>query len=261
MNISVTRFFMFFILSFILPYSVSSYSSAMIHGGKITWKDVNGYVFVITNTINVINVEPGLPCAGGGCQIRLYSIKDDLILAKLPASATLDEVRNALRVQGQTMLETGPSLCLTIITQKYLQDYPRGCNQNPDAGLPPEEPDPPVTPPLTCYIGSGTINHLVASTKVNLDRAETEVSVNCTGSTNVRVQALNYYPNNGGVTLKGPDTLKSLISIDGISAEQGVVKRVDTYRIFTVRSELRSAAKEVVGGEYSGSLIIAVTTE
>lgn len=257
MNISVVRFF---ILSFILHYSVNSYGAAVISGGKITWKDVNGYVFVITNTIKVINDGVGLPCAGNGCEIRLYSIKDDLIIARLPASATLDQLRDAVRVQGQTTLETGPRLCLTIITQRLLQDYPRGCNQNPDAGTPPE-PDVPVIPPLTCYIGSGTINHLVSSTNVNLDRAETEVSVNCTGSTNVRVQALNYSPNNGGVTLKGPDTLNSLISIDGISAEQGVVKRVDTYGKFTVRSELRSAAKAIAGGEYSGSLIIVVTTQ
>ncbi|WP_411751854.1 hypothetical protein [Serratia sp. (in: enterobacteria)] len=132
-------------------------------------------------------------------------------------------------------------------------------NFNSEAGIiPPVEPPPP---PLSCNIGSGTINHQVASTSVDRDSASTTVSVSCTGSTTVRVRALNYNPNNGGVTLNGPDTLKSLIAIDNTSAEIGTVKRVDYYRNFTVSSELRSAAKEIAGGEYSGSLIIVVTTE
>jgi hypothetical protein len=148
---------------------------------------------------------------------------------------------------------------LGINTSRVSQGSYIPSNFNSEAGIiPPVDPPPP---PLSCNIGSGTINHLVASTSVDRDIASTTVSVSCTGSTTVRVRALNYYPNNGGVTLNGPDTLKSLIAIDGISAEQGTVKRVDYYRNFTVSSELRSAAKEIAGGEYSGSLIIVVATQ
>ncbi len=180
---------------------------------------------------------------------------------ELPPKTTLAEMQELISaLQGQTIYRAGPSLCFAIFIGLTISEFPRNCSRNPSAGVPPKEPDPPVTPPVTCNIGSGTINHQVTSTGVDRDSASTTVSVSCTGSTTVRVQALNYYPNNGGVTLNGPDTFKSLIAIDNTSAEIGSVKRVDYYRNFTVSSELRSAAKEIAGGEYSGSLIIVVTT-
>jgi hypothetical protein len=264
MNTLVTRFFIFCILSFILPYSVTSYSYAAFDGGILEWKDVNGKVFIITNTVKVKNMGLGLPCEVTGCAVFIESGAMQLIGGReLPIKGTtLADVQRLIdSVQGQTIYRAGPSLCLTIGVNGSIQDFPRGCYGNAGAGVPPKEPDPPVTPPLTCNIGSGTINHLVASTSADRDSASTTVSVSCTGSTTVRVRAPYYDPNNGGMTLNGPDTLKSLIAIDGISAERGAVRRVDYYRNFTVSSELRSAANEIAGGEYSGSLIIVVATE
>ncbi|CAI1195241.1 MrpH family fimbial adhesin [Serratia liquefaciens] len=180
---------------------------------------------------------------------RTYTRVTDLTQAQLVAFLQTTGDVGVATNDRHTYFALGVNTSLGFAASYIPRDY------NSESGMiPPVEPPPPA---LSCSITTGTIDHgQLASTSVNGRSANTPLFVDCNGTTNVQVRALS-----DDMTLtNGTETLKSLITIDGKSAVLGVVKRVANSGSFTINSELRSAATEIAGGVYGGTLIILVDT-
>lgn len=130
---------------------------------------------------------------------------------------------------------------------------PRNGNTT-EGGVPPTE----VKPPLQCSISDGIINHgSLSAAEVEQHIAITTVQLFCNGSANALIRSENYVPATG-VILRGPGTLYSTVTINGMSAERGVQVHANNTASIPITSVLKGKG-QIIAGSYSGSIVLVVT--
>lgn len=241
-------------------------AAAYLSSGKITWEWRGGFAYIVSSTVTAINRpdSPGTRACPGGCKVWVSTTGWDTTPKELPATATIQQVNDALRgLVGPTEIAMAPfvkGLCITLwrpppATYPYVQDVPRGCNDNPDLGEPPISPP---DPPLSCSLRDANIDHgAIDGTVADGHSSRTNVSVSCNGRTTVSVVSNSYDPSRG-VTLNGPGGLKSFVTLDGKPADQGVRVDVNNSASISVVSTLQGNG-EIAAGQYYGTVVLVAT--
>lgn len=122
-------------------------------------------------------------------------------------------------------------------------------------GIPPTE----VVPPLSCSLSDGTINHgTINNTEIDQHSASTSLWVSCTRTADVSIRA-TAYDSVKGVTLGGSNLIHSKVTIDGVAANIGVTRRVDTSSSVRIMSVLTTSGSTPPGGVYEGAITLVTT--
>ncbi|CAI1835730.1 Uncharacterised protein [Serratia fonticola] len=253
----------------LLLYSSNTYSTASLTDGKIKWEIRNGQAYVISHNIRVMNVGPNKLVCPNTCSMYLTVVPGGTgYNVQFPRNTTLEKI-NAV-IQGPDFIgwsdipvkdPAHAKLCLTLHIyngigwDQGMQDRPKGCQSNPEAGEPPVGP---IEPPVSCSLSNGELNHGVidsAITDGNVSR--TNLSLTCSKSATVRIKANAYQPADG-VALNGPGGLRSFVTLNGVAADPGITVKANNSASISVESMLRGAGN-IAAGSYSGSITLVTT--
>ncbi|CAI0858310.1 hypothetical protein [Serratia fonticola] len=264
MNISTSRFLLLPIIFLFFLYPSDGYSIAFISGGKLDWVNNGGFVSITSNTITFENRGNTNLCPYE-CSISIFASGDsgtDIAAIIVPGNTTIPIINAYMKMLiNNNKLRAANNLCVYFISattpNKYEeQEYPETCKNNPGAGM---KPSKPPTPPLSCSIDNGTINHgQVKSTDVANHKSSTTIMVNCSGEANVSVKASSY-SDSSGISLNGPGTLKAQIYIDGVRADISRTIYVNTSNSVTLSSVLKGDSAGVTAGSYIGSVVLVTS--
>lgn len=249
-------------LIFFPSYANALSGALYARGGEISWENRSGYVYIISNSVTVVPGQsgPARPCPSG-CGVQLNSTDSGGVVEQFNASVTLAKLQAAVGVTGMTNIDVsdGSKFCITLYhnppVTPVLQDIPKGCNGNPDAGAPPVKPP---DPPVSCNLGNGNVDHgVIDSSVADGHISRSDVLLSCNNQATIRVNAPAYTPT-VGLDLKGAGGLRSFMTLDGVSAEKGVVVNVNHSTYITVESVLRGAGG-IAAGSYSGTVVLVAT--